>query len=269
MRKRLYEIVELSKNGDKPSAVYDFCMILTIIASILPLIILTESPALARIDRVTMILFMLDYFFRLITADYQLKQGKASFFLYPLTPMALIDLLCILSSLSIVSSTLRLFRIFRFFQAFRFLRIFKAVRYSKSLQMLVAVLKKQRAALIMVGGVAVLYILVSALIVFIAEPYTFDHYFNAVYWAAISLTTIGYGDYYPVTAAGKLVTIISALGGVAVVVLPASIITSGLMQELGYKAEVSRFDPREASHDGDGPGRVTGDERPEENKSEK
>lgn len=60
----------------------------------------------------------------------------------------------------------------------------------------------------------------------------FNNYFDAVYWATVSLTTVGYGDIYPVTTAGRIITMISSFAGIAVVALPAGVITSGFIDEL-------------------------------------
>ena len=69
---------------------------------------------------------------------------------------------------------------------------------------------------------------------------TFENYviyFEAVYWATVSLTTVGYGDIYPVSVAGKIVTMISSIFGIAIIALPASIITEGMMEEIHGKEE--------------------------------
>lgn len=79
--------------------------------------------------------------------------------------------------------------------------------------------------------------LVSALVVFNVEPDTFENYFEAVYWATVSLTTMGYGDIYPVTIAGRIITMISSFMGIAIVALPAGIITSGMMDEINSEKE--------------------------------
>ena len=76
------------------------------------------------------------------------------------------------------------------------------------------------------------YIIISALVIFNVEPDSFDSLFEAVYWATISLTTVGYGDIYPVTEVGRIITMISSLFGIAVVALPSGIITAGYMAEL-------------------------------------
>ncbi|MBR0375140.1 MAG: two pore domain potassium channel family protein, partial [Firmicutes bacterium] len=76
------------------------------------------------------------------------------------------------------------------------------------------------------------YVLLSALVVFNVEPDTFDSFFDAIYWAVVSLTTVGYGDIYPVSTLGRIVTMISSVFGMAIIALPAGIITAGFMQEL-------------------------------------
>lgn len=69
------------------------------------------------------------------------------------------------------------------------------------------------------------------------EPDSFNSFFDAVYWATVSLTTMGYGDIYPVTEIGRVVTMISSLFGIAIVALPAGIITAGYMDEIKNIAE--------------------------------
>ena len=76
------------------------------------------------------------------------------------------------------------------------------------------------------------YIFISALIIFNVEPSTFPNFFDALYWATISLTTVGYGDIYAVSTTGKIITMISSFLGIAIVALPAGIITAGYMKEI-------------------------------------
>ena len=146
--------------------------------------------------------------------------------------MAIIDLLCILPSFSVLSSGFRVLKLFRLMRTFRVFRAFKMIRYSKSISIIANVIRDQKTPLIAVGTLALGYILVSALVVFNVEPDTFDSFFDAIYWATVSLTTVGYGDIYPVTTTGRIVTMISSFMGIAVVALPAGIITAGYMDEL-------------------------------------
>ena len=101
--------------------------------------------------------------------------------------------------------------------------------------MILRIFKKSKGPLLTVGGIALGYVLISALVILNIEPETFDNYFDAVYWATVSLTTMGYGDIYPVTKAGKFITMLSSVFGVAIIALPASIITAGMMEEVDDK----------------------------------
>ena len=74
--------------------------------------------------------------------------------------------------------------------------------------------------------------MISALVIFNVEPESFNNFFDAIYWATVSLTTVGYGDIYPVTTLGRVITMISSVFGIAIVALPAGIITAGYMTEI-------------------------------------
>lgn len=207
-------------------------MMITIIVSIIPLAIKTENATTFWIDKVTVAIFILDYLLRLIIADYNLKKGPISFALYPFTFMAIIDLVSILPSLSIISRGFRLLKVARLLRTLRVFRVFKAFRYSKNITILINVFKAQKDSLMVVCWLAFGYVLVTALVMFNVEPDTFDTFFDAVYWATVSLTTVGYGDIYATSVIGKMITMISAVFGIAIVALPAGIITAGYMKEI-------------------------------------
>ena len=135
-------------------------------------------------------------------------------------------------SLIAINGALRVLKIFRLLRTLRVFGVFKVVRYSKSITMIINVFKKQKESLLVVCGMAVGYILVSALIVICVEPDTFPTFFDAVYWATVSLTTVGYGDIYATSMAGKIITMFSSIFGIAIVALPAGIVTAGYMDEL-------------------------------------
>lgn len=232
MRKRIFDIIEVAEAGDKASAIYDYTMMVSIIFSLIPLAFKSTTSFLTVIDRVTVSLFILDYILRLMTADYKLKKGILSFFLYPFTFMAIIDLLCILPSFNIIATGFKMLKLLRLLRAFRVFRAFKMLRYSKSMEIIIGVIRSQRTPLLAVVTLAIAYILIAALVVFNVEPETFKSFFEAVYWATVSLTTVGYGDIYPVTTIGRLVTMVSSFIGIAIVALPSGIITAGYMEAL-------------------------------------
>lgn len=231
-RKRLFDIIETAHEADKLSRIYDVFMMCVICASLFPLAFKQQYGAFIWIDNIALFVFIADYILRLCTADYKIKKGWVSFLIYPLTPMAIIDLLCILPSLNMLGSGFRILKILRLLRTLRVFRVFKAVRYSKSILLIKQVFMKQKKPLAIVGLLAAGYIVISALVIFNVEPESFDNFFDAIYWATVSLTTMGYGDIYPVTSLGRGVTMISSIFGIAIVALPSGIITAGLMDEL-------------------------------------
>lgn len=232
MRKRLFEIIEVGKEEDKASRAYDVFMMLTIIISIIPLWSHKTLPIFNIIDKVTVVVFILDYLLRMATADIKMNRGLLSFLLYPFSFMAIIDLLSILPSLTVLASGYRLLKIFRLFRTFKVFRVFKAFRYSKNITMILNVFRKQKDSLMVVGWFAVAYVIISALVIFNAEPATFLTMYDAIYWATISLTTVGYGDVYATSEVGRFITMVSSVLGIAIVALPAGIIMAGYQDEL-------------------------------------
>ena len=92
---------------------------------------------------------------------------------------------------------------------------------------------------------------------FNAEPHvnpetgatTFGDFFDALYWATVTLTTVGYGDIYPVTVAGRVVTMISSAFGIAIIALPSGIITAGFMKEINEKKDSNETVEQEDSNE--------------------
>ena len=232
MRKKLFSIIESAENDSKLSNVYDFIMMVTIVVSVVPLAFKETNAIFQWIDYITVTIFILDYFLRLITADYKLKKSAISFFVYPITPMAVIDLISILPSITILNSSFRLLKLFRLLRTLKVLRAFKFLRYSKSFDIITNVFRKQKKVLSAVATMAVAYILISALVIYNVEPESFETFFDAIYWATISLTTVGYGDIYPITTIGRIVTMISSAFGIAIIALPSGVITAGYLEEI-------------------------------------
>ena len=233
MRKKIFEIIEPSQKNNKLSSIYDIFMILVILLSILPLCFKQTNNVLSIIDTICLFVFVIDYFLRWLTADYKYnKKSLVPFVRYPFGAFAIVDIVSILPSISVLNGGFKLLRVFRMARAFRVFRTFKMFRYSKSVRIIASVFKKSKESLIAVGTLAIAYIIISALIVFNVEPESFNNFFDAIYWATVSLTTVGYGDIYPITTIGRIVTMVSSIFGIAIVALPAGIITAGYMSEI-------------------------------------
>lgn len=240
MRKKLYCVIDVAEEDNKLSKAYDSSMIVIILLSILPLAFKNENPVLAFIDSFTVWIFIVDYLIRFITADFKFpeKTRIKAFLCYPFSLFAIIDLLSILPSLTLLNDTFRILRIFRLIRTLRLLRIFKFFRYSKSLDILLNVLRKQKDSLTVVTGLTFAYIVIAALVVFNAEPETFATFFDALYWSTTSLTTVAFGDIYPVTTIGRTISMVSSIIGVVIIALPSSIITAGYMEEVEQRKDI-------------------------------
>lgn len=241
MRRKLFDIIEPA-HQNLSSKIYDIFIMLMIVLSVIPLAFKETNTLFTVIEYITVTVFIVDYLLRLFTADFKLGGSVGSFFVYPITPMAIIDLLSILPSITLVNSGFRLLKIFRLLRALRVFRTFKFLRYSKSFTVIVDVFKKQRRVLSAVATMAVAYVLVSALVIYNVEPESFDNFFEAVYWATVSLTTVGYGDIYPVTTIGRIVTMISSVFGIAIIALPSGVITAGYLSEVNSERDCSGED---------------------------
>ena len=70
------------------------------------------------------------------------------------------------------------------------------------------------------------------MVIFNVEPQSFDNFFDAIYWATVSLTTVGYGDIYPTSTIGRIGTMVSSVFGIAIIALPSDIIIGGYLEEI-------------------------------------
>ena len=242
MRKKLYEVIDVAKSGERLSHLYDLFMITVILISLAPLATKENLPILIWAEGITTLIFIVDYALRWLTADFRLNKGALSFLVYPFSFMAIIDLLSVLPTFLVVNNALKTLKVIRLVRALRIVKVFKGFKYSKNISMIMNVLRKQKHSLVTVCMLAIGYIFISALVVFNVEPETFERFFDAVYWATISLTTVGYGDIYTVSTVGKVVTMISSVLGIAIVALPAGIITAGYMNEIEEREESNRKD---------------------------
>lgn len=141
--------------------------------------------------------------------------------------MAIVDLITILPTFILINQGFKAFRVVRLVLV---LRLFRFVRESRSWFVVTEVMRKEKNILGVVFGIAVGYVFITALLVFNIEPDTFDSFFDAIYWACVSLTTVGYGDLYPTSVFGRSLAMVSSLVGIAIIALPAGIITGGYIE---------------------------------------
>ena len=240
MKRVMYSILETNEKSGEINHFYHWFMFGCIILSILPLMTTENYSFFLYTEIFTVIVFIIDYILRWVIADMKMGKGKESFILYPFTFMAIVDLLSILPGLNLLAPG---FKIFRLSRMFRIIRLFKIFRYSSKINVFIDVLKKERQVLFSVLLVAVFYIFLTALIMYNAEPHinpetgepTFSSFFDALYWATVTLTTVGYGDLCPVTNLGRFISMLSSLFGVAIIALPSGVITASYLDELRKK----------------------------------
>ena len=227
MRKKIYQMVHVYE-GHILSIAYKWFMIAVIAASLIPLTVKETNITFRTIDYICLTIYIIDFALRWISADYKFNNSHwTSFAKYPFRLISIIDLMSIFALLYPMLGCFKYSTLTEVLKVFRIVRIF---RYSKGIRTMIDILKSSKKALFAVGSLAAGYILISALVVFNVEPNTFNSFFDAVYWATVSLTTVGYGDIYPVTVIGRTIAMLSSFFGIAIVALPAGIVTAEYMK---------------------------------------
>jgi voltage-gated potassium channel len=181
----------------------------------------------------SVVIFTVEYVVRLWNAKRKLK------FLF--SPFGLIDLIAILPFYLpyLIAMDLRMIRILRLSRLFR---VVKIGRYSKSLRLVAEVLKTKREPLFLTLFITFLLLLFASSLMFYAEndvqPDKFENIFQSFWWAVATLTTVGYGDIFPVTSMGKFLSGIIAILGIGLVAMPTGIISSGFIEALERKGKI-------------------------------
>ena len=169
-----------------------------------------------QIELISVIIFTIEYILRLISME-KLKDA--------LKPLMIIDLLAILPFyLPLKGLDLRILRTFRLL---RILRMFKLARYFDALQMIGRVICKKRYELISIFGVPLLLMFISS--------DAFHNILDTFWWSLVTFTTVGYGDVYPITPFGKILSSIIVLIGIMLFALPTSILTAEFLNEYQNK----------------------------------
>lgn len=204
-------------------------------------------PVFRNFEFFVVIIFTGEYLLRIWIADMrhpEMKPWRARV-RFITSFMGLVDLIAILPFYLPFFFTIDL-RYVRILRVMRLLRIFKLNRHSKALRIVGEVIQEKRAELSVTLVVAFLLLLLSSAVMynleFDVQPDKFPNILATFWWAVATLTTVGYGDVYPITDGGKIVAGIMALLGVGLVALPAGILSGAFMDKLGKNRD-SDSDP--------------------------
>lgn len=246
MKKYIFEIIQPGADGQIASKIFDAVIMILIFFSVASVFVMTFSlPAgvagfLARMEQGALIVFSLEYLLRIWTADLLYPDcgpGRARL-KYMTSGMAVIDLIAILPCFLPMIFPANLVSI-RAFRLVRLLRIFKMNRYSDAILSIREVfLRKLQEILVSIFFVFILLVIASLLIYYAehdAQPEQFANAFSGLWWAVATLTTVGYGDIYPVTAMGRIIGATIALLGIGMVAVPTGILSAGFVEFLEKK----------------------------------
>lgn len=250
-KKRIYTILEPAYKGDIKSKIFDLSILILIYLNVFMVILesfsdleITYQGIFRKFEFVSIIIFTIEFILRIITAEcrYPHLSRFKSIIKHLTSPLALIDLIAIipfyLPMLFIVD-----LRVLRVLRVTRLLRILKINRYTNSMKLLFVVIKKKKEELLLTIFVTIFMLLTASSIMFYleneAQPEMFPNILASFWWAIATLTTVGYGDVYPVTVLGKLLSGVIALLGIGFVALPTGIISSGFMEELSKEGDVN------------------------------
>ena len=245
LRRRTREIVEIAGPGDRPSRAFDLgiraLILLNVLAVILETVPELEAAAgglFAGFETFSVAVFSVEYLARVWSSvespRYAASGPLAGRLRFAATPLALIDLLAVLPSLlPMLGFDLRLLRGVRLF---RLVRILKLSRYSRSLQTLGRVFRRAREQLVLtLSGVAFVLLLASSAMYYAehtVQPEQFSSIPEAMWWGVVTLTTLGYGDVYPVTLLGRIMGGVFALSGILLIALPTAILGAAFVEEM-------------------------------------
>lgn len=248
MRHWLYKVLEEQKGGAGSRLLNHFLMILVAL-NVVSVVLESEHSIYQNhqlffevFEAFSVMVFTLEYLVRVwVSVEGPRVNGQSAFrarLAYLLTPMALVDLIAVLPfylSAFVGVEDLRVLR------SLRLLRLLKLTRYSQSLELLLAVLRQEAETLISALLIMCMLILLAATGIYLVEghvqPESFGSIPRALWWATVTVATVGYGDIVPVTVLGKLFSGTLIVSGIAVAALPAAILASGMINELKRRRE--------------------------------
>lgn len=241
MKKRIYEILEVARPGDKVSSATDIFIMTLVLCNVLAVVLESVQELQARFGQmflwfevVSIAIFTIEYLLRIwsCTSDKQYSSPLYGRLRFALTPLALIDLLAIAPFY--IPFALPDLRVVRAMRLIRILRILKFGRYSEAFRLLGRVLHGKRQELAATFTILVALLIIAASLMYEAErlvqPDEFRSIPAAMWWAIVTLTTVGYGDVFPVTDTGRMLAAMIAVLGIGMVALPTGIIGAGFVE---------------------------------------
>ena len=242
LKKRIFDIIQIGNKDDLPSRSFDYFIVSAIIINILIAFLDTfdELSTLYSlfgiIEAATIIIFIIEYLFRIWTSDclYPVAgKGKAVVkFLFSFD--GIVDLLTILPFFFLDG-----FIVFRMLRVVRIFRLFRVNAQYDSFNIITNVLYEKRNQIASSVFIIITLMLASSIGIYGAEheaqPDVYKNAFSGIWWSVSALLTVGYGDIYPVTVAGKIMGILTAFLGVGVVAIPTGIISAGFVEQYSKK----------------------------------
>ncbi len=251
IKEKIYRLVEKGSHGKKVNRLFDYFIMLLILLNIISMVLESISEInnsygefLHMFNFASVIIFSLEYLMRLYISDltHPAPNRIKSAFRFIFSAYGLIDLLAILPFYLpiFIKMDLRFLRILRLT---RFLRILKINRYNDSLNLIGSVIKEKKAELVVTGFVTFLTLLLASFIMYYVEgekqPEHFPNILASLWWAVATLTTVGYGDVYPITGLGKMISGLIAILGIGLIALPTGLISSGFMNKIESKKKLN------------------------------
>jgi len=246
-KQRIFEIIETTRDDDRAGKIFDIFLLSVIIINMV--LVVADTFKITHtlheifhiIEIICVIIFIIEYIIRIWTCDLMypdMKKWKARF-KFVFSFMAIIDLLAIFPFFMLIMAVdLRILRILRIF---RLLRFFKINRYFTTFNTIGNVFKKKMSQLLSsVFIIFMLMVIVSVLMYNVehtAQPGKFDNAFSSFWWAMATLTTIGYGDIYPITFFGQILNGIFAFLGIGLIAVPTGIISAGFVEQNSIENE--------------------------------
>ena len=252
-RKRTAAIIEMGSAQDWVSRGYDILSGLMLLANLSASILYTFNSMalqygslLLAIEAITVAFFAVDYILRLWTAP-EFFPNLSCFrsvrkYVFSLT--GIVDLL------SFLPYYLPIFfpagaAVFRIFRVVRIFRLFQINAYYSAMNVITEVLRSRRQQLASSVFIILVLMLASSLCMYSleheAQPEVFSNAFSGIWWAVSTLLTVGYGDIYPITTAGKIVSIFITFLGVGMVAIPTGIISAGFVDQFSRIKRLSEY----------------------------